>query len=148
MLLRYSLACMGAGLCLWVGPVVSETAKPAPKPFPEFKAKRIGVPTTPIGKRITVQIDEPAPVIAAAAPPAKAPGAKAPATIGRYAWFWDKVSPDITQSGPGRLDTALLALRTNGPVAAPRMQAMQDIARAQGGRKGCAKRNRVTGPLQ
>ena len=102
-----------------------------PKPFPQFEAKRIKAPRAGQKPRIDVQIDpaaEPAAVQAAA--PASAPASSAE---GRYAWFWDRVSPDISGSGPGRLASAMGALAAESSlVAAPRMQQMQDIAQANG----------------
>ena len=105
-----------------------------PAPFPEFSAKRIKPPTTAIGNRITVQIDPAtqfrklAPVVE---PTEENPDKAAP--IGQYVWFWDKISPDLAQSGPGRLELALNTLSgSNSPVSTPRLQHMQDIARVQG----------------
>lgn len=102
-----------------------------PKPFPQFEAKRIKAPRAGQKPRIDVQIEpaaEPAAVQAAA--PSSAP---ASSPEGRYAWFWDRVSPDIAGSGPGRLASAMGALAAESSrVAAPRMQQMQDIAHANG----------------
>ncbi|MDK3017119.1 lytic transglycosylase domain-containing protein [Pseudodonghicola flavimaris] len=111
----------------------------APAPYADFQAKRVKPPAPGTKKRITVQIqpgDGPKPLAKpapeqgdtriAALPPS--PGA-AP---GRYSWFWDHVSPEISGSGPGRLEGALQALSSTGAVAAPRLQALQDIARARG----------------
>ncbi|TMM55641.1 lytic transglycosylase domain-containing protein [Sulfitobacter sabulilitoris] len=105
-----------------------------PKPFPEFEAKRIKVPKGGVGKRITVQID---PTVQAAPPPRAAAPAEGPAlppgAVGQYGWFWDKVSPQADKAGPGRLQAAMTALAgTSGRVAAPRMQQMQAIAKANG----------------
>lgn len=51
----------------------------------------------------------------------------------RFDWFWDAVSPELTASGPGRLDQALRAIaRAKSPVPAPRLQSLQDMARAHG----------------
>ena len=120
------------------GPVLAESSSS----FPSFSAKRVKPPSSGTKKRITVQID-PTQVIRPAKPkpkvqddrpdepnqPAAKPSADQP---GRYAWFWDKVSPEMASSGPGRLNAALLALNASGAVKAPRLQAMQDIARARG----------------
>ncbi len=115
---------------------VAEKEKPkvrrAPQPFPEFSARRVKVPGSGSAKRITVQIDPSEqkkplplpPVLNDPKPPAE--------PIGKYTWFWDKVSPDMTNTGPGRLLQALNTLNTAGNVNAPRLQAMQAIARAQG----------------
>ena len=109
-------------------------AKRSPTPFPDFSARRIKPPKAGATKRITIQIDpseqnRPAPPIVPLAP--EAPKAPQP-PIGSYAWFWDRVSPTIDDPGPWRLPEALTALNSSGDVAAPRLQTMQDIARAQG----------------
>lgn len=48
-----------------------------------------------------------------------------------FAWFWEQISPDINQSGPGRLEAAVNHL-SNPPVGqsinAPRLQTLQNIA--------------------
>ena len=108
-----------------------------PAPFPEFSAKRIGPPKAG-AKRITVQIDPAARAAAAAAakptPKAQlsATGAIAPLAPGKFNWFWDKVSPAAGQGG-GRLAAAMAALSgAEAPVPAPRLQHLQEIARANG----------------
>lgn len=111
----------------------------SPAPFPEFQAKRIKPPAPGTARRITVQIDPevqaralrspaPAPQEAARAAPDPAVGA----AIGRYDWFWKAVSPDLAQASPARLQTALQLLGGSDKVAAPRLQALQEIARARG----------------
>ncbi|MGD9863728.1 MAG: transglycosylase SLT domain-containing protein, partial [Pseudodonghicola sp.] len=110
-----------------------------PAPYPDFQAKRVTPPAPGTRRRITVQIqpgdglkpvaEKPVAEERVAALPA--PGAVAGAG-GRYDWFWDKISPDLAQSGPGRLQGALQVLSGSGEVAAPRLQALQDIARARG----------------
>lgn len=115
----------------------------APSAFPEFSAKRVvppgksGLPgAKPANRRITVQIDpdEQARVLAARPlPQPAAPEGEAPAgPLGKYAWFWDQVSPELTSAGPGRLGPALTAIGSQGKVAVPRLQSLQDIARSQG----------------
>ncbi len=105
-----------------------------------FQAKRVTPPAPGTTKRITVQI---APRANPAVPPLPSRSAGQPVVeaapetpqtdIGRYAWFWDKISPALTASGPGRLDDAIQAMRGAGnPVAAPRLQQLQDIAQAHG----------------
>nr|WP_322868011.1 lytic transglycosylase domain-containing protein [Aquicoccus sp. G2-2]MEA1112530.1 lytic transglycosylase domain-containing protein [Aquicoccus sp. G2-2] len=64
-----------------------------------------------------------------------APAAKS-ASAGAYAWFWDKISPDLAKSAPGRLELALNRI-ANPPggaagVLSPRLQTLQDIARTRG----------------
>lgn len=113
------------------GPVMADPATPDAS----IKAKRVKPPAPGTKKRITVQIDPSKPVFAPRPAPKK-PDQNTPdgaaASPGRYAWFWEKVSPELGNSGPGRLDSALLALNGSGQIKAPRLQALQDIARARG----------------
>ena len=138
--------------CLGLSLAQAGTAWPeTPGAFPEFQAKRVTAPGAktaavpdPARRRITVQIDpkEQAERLAAlpkfpAATPKidsdAAEGPRPPAQAGgSYDWFWDAVSPAMADSGPGRLDTALRAIAGSGRVRAPRLQDLQDIARAQG----------------
>ena len=115
-------------VCLSV-PALAE----GPKPFPEFSAKRVKPPSKTASKRITIQIDtaQPAPEAVSSATPSVASAVPKQG----YAWFWEGVSPDFAATGPGRLQSALQ--RINKPpagkgVRAPRLQTLQDIARAQG----------------
>jgi soluble lytic murein transglycosylase-like protein len=119
----------------------SWAAAESPKPFADFSAKRVKPPTSKatVGKRITVQIDPsatPAAVAAPSTPPAQtalapAPAPKAP--LGKYVWFWDKVSPNLGQSAPNNLEIAMSAIAGAAqPVRAPRLQALQDIATLHG----------------
>jgi len=132
MFLRMSMKIVAAALCLAAASAQAE----GPAPFPEFSAKRIKPPAAGSRNRITIQIDPaatpPAPAARSTPDPAE-PGTKSEkAAVGRYAWFWDKVSPALAESGPGRLDQALQVLAGTGGVAAPRLQAMQDIAAERG----------------
>lgn len=103
-----------------------------PPPYPEVKSKRVKPPKPGTKKRITVQIrtlpGKPAIVIDPEQPP------KVP-TSAAYDWYWDKISPSVDESGPGRLEGALNAL-TQGPagqsVASPRLQHLQDIMSSHG----------------
>lgn len=102
-----------------------------PSPFPEFEARRIKPPKPGETKRITIQIDPSEQ--RQAAPPVQPEVPNEPASpIGSYAWFWDQVSPKIVNTGPGRLPEALTTLNTSGKISAPRLQALQEIAREQG----------------
>lgn len=97
-----------------------------------FTFKRVKPPAPGQGKRITVQIAPP-PLTAT---PAAVPAGSAPvAELGRYSWFWEKVSPDQASATPGRLSSALIAL-SNPPagegVNAPRLDQLLGIAREQG----------------
>lgn len=143
-------AVMGMAIAVALG-VPQGALADKPAPFPEFQAKRIKPPGAktvkvpqPGKRRITVQIDpeEQAAILAARPPMDDAtpsvstdePSAKPakPSRAEAYAWFWETVSPAIDNAGPARLAAALRVLNGSGKVAAPRLQAMQDIARAQG----------------
>ena len=123
------LLALGAMVMLPAGAVAD-----GPKPFPDFTFK-MGKPPAPGSKpRIDVQIDpdlQPEPSV----PPVtgEAPAVPLPATA--YGWFWDKVSPDLSADATQRMRDALVSL-TDGPggasVKAPRLQALQSIAQAQG----------------
>lgn len=140
MVLRY--LSMIAGFVLAMEPVVVSADTPAP--FPEVKSKRIKAPAPGSRPRVDVQITAEeharAPVGGSSRPvdppnedevQVAAAAAPAPDRLGRYAWFWDKVSPALEQSAPGRIDDILSTL-SGGGVDAPRMQTLQEIARAQG----------------
>ena len=146
------IACVFA--CAIAGQAVAQTAteppEPAPELYPSFTFKRIPVPAAGTKKRITVQIDpaeQAARLAAPVLPPPESPiprGGADPdllpvpaapgAPLGSYAWFWDQVSPKLGE-GAGRFSLALHSL-TQGPdgttVAAPRLQALQNIAAAHG----------------
>ncbi len=121
---------------------------------PDFTFRRVSVPGAGATNRITVQIDPEAPSAIRAPdppddldPPANddatesniaAAIAEATSSIpapSAYDWFWAAVSPAMADSGPGRLEPAVEEI-ANAPdgsqVPTPRMQMMQDIARAHG----------------
>ena len=103
-----------------------------PKPFADFSAKRVKPPQAG-QKRITIQIDPEAQAeqLAVETPNPASPSPSNP--VGSYAWFWEKVSPEAAQSGPGRLDVAMSTLAgASAKVSAPRLQQMQDIAKING----------------
>ena len=130
---------LGLGVLAFCAPV--PLTADIPTPFPEFSAKRVKPPSPGTAKRITVQID---PNAVLPPPPRRQPKAEDPAEArettaaaaaaapGRFSWFWDQVSPEMSRTGPGRLPEALKVLNASGQVAAPRLQALQDIARARG----------------
>jgi len=104
-----------------------------PAPFPEFEAKRVKPPKAGSKNRINIQIDPTAQVAAAPEPSTTAPTAPTDGSPGQYDWFWDKVSPAAARTAPGRLETAISVLAgATRKVPAPRLQQMQDIARANG----------------
>lgn len=132
---------MAGALALTMGLAVPVGAE-SPPAFPDFKAKRIKPPKAGAGQRIKIQITpedmarqrgraldktSPAEALAQEDPVA--------ARAASYAWFWEHVSPDLSDSGPGRLRPALEKL-SNPPagaaVQAPRLQQMMQIAQAQG----------------
>ncbi|WP_299352152.1 transglycosylase SLT domain-containing protein [uncultured Shimia sp.] len=80
----------------------------SPPPFPDFSAKRIKAPPEGQPPKIDVQITRQDTVVSVPAETSTDQGT--PAAIGNYAWFWDSVSPDIQDKGPGRLEPALLTL--------------------------------------
>ena len=127
---------LGAAMAfLPVGAVVHADS---PKPFADFKPKFVKPPKAGERKRVNVKINRPAvnvtPPVAAESAVAAAPsGEIARPKAGQYDWFWDKVSPDAAQSGPGRLELAMNTLSgSNSRVPAPRLQHMQDIAKLHG----------------
>lgn len=109
-------------------PVMADT----PAPFPEFEAKRIKPPTSGSKKRITIQIDPQAQHRTPVATPKSEDLETSTASVGSHDWFWDRVSPELTSSGPGRLQEALQAIRAVGQVRTPRLQHLQEIAQARG----------------
>lgn len=104
---------------------------------PDFTFKRVGVPSSRSGNRITVQISPSAPAAPAApttAGTATSNGAPAPKLTG-LEWFWLAVSPKAEDSGPGRLTQALRAIDQapeGKAVPQPRLQTMQSIASEHG----------------
>ena len=103
-----------------------------PSAFPEFEAKRVRPPQPGTRQRITIQIEEPQAPAALGVNSTDPGEGGSEQPVGRYAWFWDLVSPDLAASGPGRLGDATEALAGEGGVAAPRLQLLQDIAQAHG----------------
>lgn len=130
---RFAIAVAGA-----VG--LAGAAGAEPPPYPQFTFKRVGLPE-PGARRITVQIAPrpPAPpkppVPDTSAQPDAPPAPDATARVGRFAWYWDAILDTQNRLGPARLDLAVAAL-SSGPggegVPAPRLQALQDIARTHG----------------
>ena len=137
--LSFPLA-LGAVVALFAagGPARADT----PPPFADFQPKFIQPPGAGERKRPLVQINQPAPVVlpapvAAAAPSGAGIGAGTGTSPGQYDWFWDRISPDAAQTGPGRLEQAMITLAASASgsgakVAAPRLQHMQDIAKLHG----------------
>ncbi|WP_106160236.1 lytic transglycosylase domain-containing protein [Hasllibacter halocynthiae] len=97
-----------------------------PSAFPEFSARRVGLPAAGVARRITVQI-VPAPPEAAA----PAPAAPAPSRQQAAGWFWTAVDPARAATA-GRFDAAVRAVE-GGPLRAPSAQALGRMAAAHGG---------------
>ncbi|WP_051521354.1 lytic transglycosylase domain-containing protein [Rubellimicrobium mesophilum] len=136
----------GTGLRAWavagatVGLLLAEMAQAE-----DFTFRRVGVPDRGAANRITVQIDPAQPMFVSNRPatpfvpltPETAPGiagGNAAAKPAGVEWFWDRVSPLLADSRPGRLQDALgvLSLAPSGDITGPRMQMLQDIAKAYG----------------
>lgn len=119
---------LGALFCLLSGHVSAEQHTLQP----EFTFKRVGVPSSSSGSRITVQIGP-----AEEAPTEEQSDTRtgAPSAPIELAWFWEIVSPAREHSGPGRLEQAMRAF-DNAPsgafVPSPRLDTMRDIIRAHG----------------
>jgi len=141
-------ACAGAlGFCLMVTGGIAHAQAPPSAQTEDFAPRRVGLPAK-TGPRITVQID-PAeqarrlaalPKVTPAAPTqpeaeAVAPVALAPVpSTERHGWFWDIV-PTVADKGAGRFPLALSALSQKpggGGVPAPRLQHLQEVAKAHG----------------
>ncbi|TLP58375.1 lytic transglycosylase domain-containing protein [Parasedimentitalea maritima] len=104
-----------------------------PAPFPSFESKRVRPPQAGTRQRITIQIDpEQTPSTVATDDASNPTDGTLDPSVGRYGWFWEQISPELTATGPGRLDSALMVLAGGEGVSAPRLQLMQDIAAAQG----------------
>ncbi|EAQ02860.1 possible soluble lytic murein transglycosylase [Pseudooceanicola batsensis HTCC2597] len=130
----YSLALLsGVALALLPGgPAGAE-----PPEFPDFTFKRVKPPSGASGNRITVQITDPLPPPAQAKPQADVPADPAAGTTASavYDWFWQDVSPALTDARPDRLDPALVRL-SNPPdgqaVPVPRLETLLAITQAHG----------------
>lgn len=139
-----------AAAVLSYAPVAPASAQTPERLQPDFNFRSVTVPSGGSGNRITVQIDPSAPSALGAprrpsSPPsagqapvvagaANVPGPVVPPTSG-FEWFWASISPQLADSGPGRLEQAVQVL-ANAPQGSsaptPRMQSMQDIARDHG----------------
>lgn len=134
-----SAALMSAGMAV---------AEDAPA-FREFTFKRVKPPSSGSKKKINIQITEEdlerqrgksTSLVARPVEPSETPTGDATQPVprqktGSYAWFWEKVSPNIAESGPGRLLPALIVVG-NGPggkaVGSPRLDTLRTIVEARG----------------
>lgn len=126
----------GLGVVLAFSGVV--LAEGAPVGSADFTFRRIAPPKAGVGPRITVQIDPAEQARRLAAFPVVRPRdpvvadenaaePSVPGGVGAYGWYWDLVPP----SSAVGFDVALAALKAppqGQPVAAPRLQMMQDLA--------------------
>ncbi|MDF1804115.1 lytic transglycosylase domain-containing protein [Thalassovita sp.] len=105
----------------------------SPPPFQDFTFKRVKPPSGS-SKRINVQITPEDTRAQQAAAPKPDPTSEPVAQSKEFAWFWEQISPDLTASGPGRLEPALIRV-ANPPggvgVAAPRLQTLLSIAKTR-----------------
>lgn len=109
------------------GGVAEIAPRKTPAPFPKFESKTVRPPKPGATKRILIQIEpEAEPVAVATSTTPQIPQAA------RFAGFWQEISPDLDQSGPGRLEPALLAVQKQPGLAAPRLQALDDLSKAHG----------------
>ncbi len=103
-----------------------------PKPFPDFTFKREKPPKSGTRKLITIQIDPSEPRSATQTVEAQPDKLD---VRSRYGWFWEKVSPDISENPSDRLRVALASLAEapgGGAIPGPRLQELQTIARLEG----------------
>jgi len=126
MMIRSAFCTAVLAVFLAVGPAAANHLPP----FKDFSAKRVKPPGPGTKKRINIQIDPVVPEVAAIP---QTPQPEAQPRSARFDWFWNDISPDIADSGPGRLDLAMRALaRSKAPVPVPRLQQMQTLAKEQG----------------
>lgn len=128
-----------AGLAV-AGVVWAESG--APSSGTDFTFRRVAAPPSGQGPKIDVQIDpadyaawmagtgEDAAVATDLVTAAAATMPALPATTG-WEWFWASVSAAKADAGPANLAAALTVLEAHG-AAAPRLQALQDIAARHG----------------
>ncbi|MGR3661934.1 MAG: lytic transglycosylase domain-containing protein [Paracoccaceae bacterium] len=120
-----------------------------PAPERDFTFRRVKVPSSTAGHRITVQIDPEEqrfhltpPRPNEASEPQDVPKPELPEVSQTpvpedlpFAWYWAEISPKLVDGSSDRLEPAVNKL-TNGPdgqtVPTPRLQTMQDIAGVHG----------------
>ena len=118
-------------ICLGLG-LSAPAQADEPQPFPDFTFKRAKPPKAGTKKLITVQITPDSQTKSA---PVTQALPKVPAATARYGWFWDKVPAGQAEDGRARLRRAMRALAEapgGDSVAGPRLQTLQEIARAEG----------------
>lgn len=101
----------------------------SPPPFPDFQAKRIKAPPKGQPPKIDVQITrQDTPV---AAPPQRQAEGEARA-VGIYDWFWSEISPDMSDTGAGRLEPALQRLSQSPQGKQVKQPRLDDLLRIAG----------------
>jgi len=122
-----------------------------PAQFRDFTFKTVKPPKAGAKNKITIQINAadlerqrgkssglmppatPKPATPATPDAARAPAPRQP--TGSYSWFWDRISPSLAESAPGRLAPALVSV-SNGPggrrVATPRLDLLRGIVERRG----------------
>ncbi len=108
-----------------------------PAPYPDFTFKRVTVPQAGATNRLTIQIDPEAQAAALAVPEKTTTSAEPDLEIALPAptpwdWFWQEVSPKLSDTGPANIQKAISAITERDGVPLPRLQHLQDIARAHG----------------
>jgi hypothetical protein len=128
---------------------VTMAAAESAQTYPDFTFKRMKPPEAGASRRITVQITEPSFMLNAPRaqadwrdrmPPgpggaAGGEGGVAGGPLGSLAWYWDHVSPSLSEASSGRLEEALLALSmapTESPAPSPRLDTLRQIADEHG----------------
>ena len=127
--------------------VSAQAENAAPPDYPDFTFRRVAVPPTGQGPKITVQIDPAAQAAFIASRPnaaqqtravedpavdaAVATAAPPPVSSG-WDWFWSGVSPARDGAGPANVARAIAALDAARDLPEPRLQALQHIAQAYG----------------
>lgn len=100
------------------------------EPFKDFTFKRIKPPAPGVTKRIIIQIKDPVDQIAVV------PNAVQPILAGMQDWFWDQISPNLANAGPGRFAAAITVLQkaVPGTITTPRFQDIRQLAQDHGTR--------------
>ena len=134
-------------LCAAALAFVSAAAAEEPQAYPDFTFKRMKPPEAGAARRITVQITEPSFMLDAprASPdwrermppaPGQGGGGGGGGPLGSLAWYWDHVSPSLTEASSGRLEEAVQALTKAPPGAvpapSPRLDTLRQIADRHG----------------
>jgi len=104
----------------------------SPPPFPDFTFKREKAPAPGARRGPLVQIAPVDPETGTSSPP---PTKAEAGTVAFYGWFWDGVPTARSADGIARLHAAMQRLSqppAGQAVRSPRLQAVQDIARAEG----------------